>query len=98
MALYSNLICAWTISETDDSRTNSPLLYRLLQALPEIWQKQDLKVFTQLMQAESDLHLYLTYHFMYPSGTRIVTLSQRKPLPIIYKEIRPMDIRLINEM
>jgi len=64
--------------------------------LPDIWQEQGLKVFTQLMQAENDLHLYLTYHFTYPSGTRIVTLSQRKPLPIIYKEIRPMDIRLIN--
>ena len=71
---------------------------RFRQALPEIWQEQGQKVLTQLMQAENDLHLYLTYHFMYPSGTRIVTLSQRKPLPIIYKEIRPMDIRLINEI
>jgi len=64
------------------------------QVLPDIWRDQGLKMFTQLMQAESDLHLYLTYHLVYPTGTRIVTLSTRKPLPIIYKEISPMDIKL----
>jgi hypothetical protein len=67
---------------------------RFRQALPEIWQQRGLQVFSQLMQAEKDLHLYLTYHLTYPSGTRIITLSQRKPLSIIYKEIGPMDIRL----
>lgn len=66
------------------------------QVLPAIWQEQGLKVFTELMQVENDLHLYLTYHFVYPSGTRIVTFSQRKPLPIIYKEIKTMDIRLVE--
>lgn len=66
--------------------------FRLM--LPEIWKQRGLQMLNQLMQAEKDLHLYLTYHLTYPSGTRIVTLSQRKPLPIIYKEIRPMDIRL----
>jgi hypothetical protein len=69
---------------------------RFRQVLPEIWREQGLTVLTQLLQAEHDLHLYLTYHLVYPSGTRIVTLSQRKPLPIIYKEIRPMDIRLVR--
>ena len=67
---------------------------RFCQALPEIWQQRGLEAFSQLMQAENDLHLYLTYHFMYPSGTRIVALSQRKPLPIIYKEIRHINITL----
>jgi hypothetical protein len=64
------------------------------QALPDIWQEQGLTAFTRLMQAECDLHLYLTYHLTYPSGTRILTFSEHKPLPIIYKEIRPMAIRL----
>ena len=64
------------------------------QVLPKIWRQRGLPVLTQLMRAGSDPHLYLTYHLTYPSGTRIVTLSHRKPLPIIYKEIKPMDIRL----
>jgi hypothetical protein len=69
---------------------------RFSQALPEIWQQRGLPVLNQLMQAEKDLHLYLTYHLTYPSGTRIITLSQRKPLPIIYKEITPMSMRLTS--
>jgi hypothetical protein len=40
------------------------------------------------------LHLYLTYHFLYRSGTRIVTLSRKQPLAIIYKQISPMQIEL----
>lgn len=38
------------------------------------------------------LHLYLTYHLTYPSGTRFVTLSKKAPVRIIYKEIEPMTI------
>jgi hypothetical protein len=39
-------------------------------------------------------HIYLTSHFMYGTGTRILTLSSKKPLTIIYKEIGTMRIRL----
>ena len=42
-----------------------------------------------------DLHLYLTYHFLYRSGTRIITLSRKQPMAIIYKEISPMQFKLI---
>jgi hypothetical protein len=40
------------------------------------------------------IHMYLTSHFYYPSGTRIITFSTRKPLPIVYKEINPVSVRL----
>ena len=50
-----------------------------------------------ILQTSNDLHLYLTYHFMYPSGTRIITLSRNKPLHIIYKEIGLMHIGLLPE-
>ena len=39
-------------------------------------------------------HIYLTSHFMYGTGTRILTLSSKKPLSIIYKEIGTMSIKL----
>lgn len=42
-----------------------------------------------------DLHLYLTYHFMYHRGTRIITFSSEQPWPLIYKEIEPMQIQLL---
>jgi hypothetical protein len=41
-----------------------------------------------------DLHLYQTYHLIYPSGTRILTLSRRAPLGLIYREIEPLRIGL----
>ena len=39
-------------------------------------------------------HIYLTSHFMYGTGTRILTVSSKKPLSIIYKELGTMHIRL----
>jgi hypothetical protein len=48
----------------------------------------------QLLENPGELHLYLTYHFLYQSGTRIITLSRNQPLAIIYKQIRPMHIKL----
>lgn len=50
---------------------------------------------TGLLEGPHDLHLYLTYHFMYAPGTRIMTLSRSKPLHIIYKGIGTMRIRLL---
>jgi hypothetical protein len=47
-----------------------------------------------LLRVRADLHLYETYHLMYPSGTRILTLSQRAPLGLIYRELSPAVIRV----
>jgi hypothetical protein len=46
-----------------------------------------------LLDQGTDLHLYETYHLMYPSGTRILTLSRRSPLGLIYRELAPALIR-----
>jgi len=48
----------------------------------------------RLLQDRGDLHLYQTYHLIYPSGTRILTLSQRAPLGLIYREIEPLQVGL----
>lgn len=45
-----------------------------------------------LLRANETLHMYLTYHFVYPRGTRIVTFSTRRPQGLIYKEIDPVTI------
>jgi hypothetical protein len=56
---------------------------------------QGLQALRQLIQQESPTHLYLTYHFIYPPGTRIVTFSKQRPLPIFYKKMRPLKVVLI---
>lgn len=48
-----------------------------------------------VLQADKDTHLYLTSHFMYGPGAKIITLSNKKPLSIIYKEMGRMKIKLI---
>jgi len=48
-----------------------------------------------LLARESQLHLYLTYHFVYPRGTRIVTFSRHSPLALLYKPIEPLIVELI---
>jgi hypothetical protein len=93
-ALYREVLGKQLSSPLLDINPKRVQVGKFHQALPEMWKQQGLQLFSRLAQTENDLHLYLTYHFMYPSGTRIVTFSQRKPLSIIYKEIEPMSIRL----
>lgn len=50
-----------------------------------------------LLDTDNDLHVYLTSHFMYGTNARIMTLSRKKPLSIIYKEIGSIRIRLGRE-
>ena len=47
-----------------------------------------------LLASGGNLHIYLTSHFMYGTNARIITLSARKPLAIIYKEIGDIHIRI----
>ncbi len=56
--------------------------------------ERGLDALRQLLMKPDKLHLYLTYHLFYRSGSRIMTLSQHRPLTIIYREIGPIHIRL----
>jgi hypothetical protein len=49
-----------------------------------------------LIARAADLHLYQTYHLIYPAGTRILTLSTRAPLTILYRELTPIRLRLAD--
>jgi hypothetical protein len=50
-----------------------------------------------LLALGCDLHLYQTYHLIYPSGTRILTLSARAPLGILYRELPPLCLCTLGE-
>lgn len=47
-----------------------------------------------LLEADTELHVYLTSHFMYGTAARIMTLSTKKPINIIYKEIGDITLRM----
>ena len=47
-----------------------------------------------LLEGDDELHLSQTYHLVYPSGTRILTLGRKAPLPLVYREIAPLLLQL----
>lgn len=57
-------------------------------------EKRILEVVEHVLTSGTEFHVYLTSHLMYGTGARIITLSTKKPLAIIYKEIGTLRIRL----
>ena len=49
----------------------------------------------ELIEGEEMLHMFLTYHILYPPGTRIITVSRKRPMGIIYKEVAPLRLILL---
>jgi hypothetical protein len=47
-----------------------------------------------LLEEEDEIHMFLTSHFCYPKGMRIITFSTKKPLVLIYKEMEPLELVL----
>ena len=58
-------------------------------------ERRILDVIESFLTGDQDSHVYLTSHLMYGTAARIITLSTRKPLSIIYKEIGTLRIRLL---
>lgn len=56
--------------------------------------EQGIAIIKKILGEGSSPCLFMTSHFMYGTGARILTLSSKKPLPIIYKEMGGMRIRL----
>ncbi|MBN8450009.1 MAG: hypothetical protein J0M13_13570 [Candidatus Accumulibacter sp.] len=48
----------------------------------------------ELLLGVDEAHMFLTYHLIYPPGTRIITVSRKPPLPLLYKEMAPLPIRV----
>jgi hypothetical protein len=46
----------------------------------------------ELLLAGDETHMFLTYHLIYPPGTRIITVSLKSPLPLLYKEMAPLAV------
>lgn len=58
------------------------------------YENQTLGAVEDILRTGDELHVYLTSHLMYGTNARIITLSRKKPLSIIYKEIGTMRFRL----
>lgn len=58
------------------------------------YQKMALAAMANVLEADEEVHVYVTSHLLYDSGRKIITISNKKPLAIIYKEIGTMRVRL----
>ena len=56
--------------------------------------KAGMRFFRKFLLSGREFHLFLSSHFIYPAGTRIVTFSKKKPLRIMYKEMQPMKLNI----
>ena len=57
-------------------------------------EKHVLRAIEQLLQSGTALHLFRTSHSLYGNGRRIITISSKKPPPLIYRETETLSIRL----
>lgn len=57
--------------------------------------RRSVEALIDLVRGPGDLYLFQTYHLIYPSGTRILTLSRRAPMTILYREMSPVPLRLL---
>ena len=46
----------------------------------------------ELLLGPGDAYMFLTYHLIYPPGTRIITISRKPPLALLYKEMAALPI------
>jgi hypothetical protein len=65
-------------------------------ALASRQEKRILDIIESILTSGDDHHVYLTSHLMYGTEARIITLSTKKPLTIIYKEIGTLRIQLLH--
>lgn len=50
----------------------------------------------ELLLGSESAHMFLTYHLIYPPGTRIITVSRKPPLPLLYKEMAPLPVSVCD--
>ena len=46
----------------------------------------------ELLLGCDEAHMFLTYHLIYPPGTRIITVSSKPPLGLLYREMEPLTV------
>lgn len=62
--------------------------------LESAYERRCLDQLKLLFKNDEQVHMFLTSHFCYPPGTRIITFTKKKPLVVMYKEIQPLKLTI----
>jgi len=57
--------------------------------------EREMSALKDFFEAPDAIHMFLTSHFCYPPGTKIITFAAKPPLIIMYKEIKPLKLMVI---
>jgi hypothetical protein len=76
------------VLENEQIKVEGKLIYQLRDTLD----REGMQVFKKFLVRRDELHLFLTSHFCYPPGTRIITIASEKPSILLYKEMRPLKV------
>lgn len=71
-------------------QTANQIIYRFSDQV-DIDGMHDLVTF---LNSRQQFHLYLSSHFCYPRGTRIITFSSERPTILLYKEMLPLKLMI----
>ena len=76
-----------TLTFADDMVKMNQLVYRL----PDEAGRTNVRRVKDFLLRNQGLHMFLSNHFIYP-GARIISFSTKKPVAIMYKEMRPLKL------
>ena len=63
-----------------------------IQPLADEIDRTNMQRLKDFLLSSHDLHMFLSSHLIYPTKTRIITFAKKKPLIIMYKEMRPLQL------
>ncbi len=76
------------ILQDDSLKVEEDIIYQLTDQV-DIEGMNNLKKF---LSSHDTFYLFLTNHFCYPQGTKIITFSTEKPTILLYKEMSPLKV------
>ena len=79
------------ILQSDSIKVEDKIIYQL----SDDYDQQGTNQLMNYLDCKDDLYMFMTNHFFYPSGTRIITFAKEKPTILLYKEMQPLKV-LIN--
>ncbi len=76
------------ILEDDSIKVEDNVIYQLIDQVD----RDGMNRLKNFLSSEDKFYLFLTNHFCYPAGTRIITFCKEKPTILLYKEMQPLKV------
>lgn len=79
------------ILQSDSIKVEDKIIYQL----SDDYDQKGMNQLMNYLDCKDELHLFMTNHFCYPSGTRIITIAKEKPTILLYKDMQPLKVLIL---